>query len=540
MAFDPDAFLGEEFDPDSFIGKQPIPRKPQDTGFDFNSIPAVPGLPLTAIPSVIKAIPNIPESAGKFAGSIYDAVRHPIDTAENIYKLGSGIVQLAIPGEQGNEETAKAVGRFFADRYGSMDAVKKTFETDPVGFLADASALLTGGGTMAAKLPGLSKISGLSKVASQAADVGRAINPIGLMSKAAMPIVRGAGKLTSEVIGGIGTHTGGESIRRAASAGFKGGDVADDFRSAMRRGAPMENVVTDAKLALSNIRKAKGQEYRSGMVDISKDKSILDFKPIDKAVSEVHKIGTFKGKSISKSTTGTTKDINNLINEWRGYKPSEFHTPEGMDALKKAVGDIRDASEYGSPSRLVADRVYNAVKSQITKQAPAYAKVMSGYEKGAKLVKELESTLSLKSAASPDTALRKLQSVLRDNANTNYGRRGELAQILTDAGAPNLMEKLAGQSLSSVVPRGLGKAVATGFGGVGLATSNPSLLAPLLLTSPRLMGEASYYGGKGAGMVGQLEGLLNKAGTSTQGAGLMGFQGGRLEDMRSHSPKKRM
>jgi hypothetical protein len=100
--------------------------------------------------------------------------------------------------------------------------------------------------------------------------------------------------------------------------------------------------------------------------------------------------------------------------------------------------------------------------------------------------------------------LRKLQSVMRNNVQTNYGRRTDLAKMLAANGAPQLMEKLAGQALSSPVPRGLAKFAASGIEGVvpaltaakaGLAAGGlaAAKIAPMLaFTSPLLMGSAAH------------------------------------------------
>ncbi len=124
---------------------------------------------------------------------------------------------------------------------------------------------------------------------------------------------------------------------------------------------------------------------------------------------------------------------------------------------------------------------------------------MKGYEEASGVIKEIEKTLSLNPKASVDTALRKLQSVLRDNVNTNYGRRAELVDFLTRAGAPHLMEKLAGQSLSSVSPRGLSRVIVGGEGASALgalALGHPGAAAALgggiLTSSPRLVGGTAH------------------------------------------------
>ena len=59
------------------------------------------------------------------------------------------------------------------------------------------------------------------------------------------------------------------------------------------------------------------------------------------------------------------------------------------------------------------------------------------------IIDEINKTLSTRQGATVDTSLRKLQSVMRNNVNTNYGYRQRLAQKLADKGDSNLMEALA-------------------------------------------------------------------------------------------------
>ena len=80
-----------------------------------------------------QAITNIPSSAFQYGQDIYSAISDPIGTAKSIGELGLGIIQLVIPGEQANEKQAKAVGAYFANRYGGMENIKRTIANDPVG-----------------------------------------------------------------------------------------------------------------------------------------------------------------------------------------------------------------------------------------------------------------------------------------------------------------------------------------------------------------------------------------------------------------------
>ena len=89
-----------------------------------------------------------------------------------------------------------------------------------------------------------------------------------------------AGALLQKGVG-ISTGAGGESLKQAYQAGKVGNEP---FIANMRGTAPMEDVLNQAKGALSNMKQDLSKEYRLGMMDISKDKSILNFNEIDKAI----------------------------------------------------------------------------------------------------------------------------------------------------------------------------------------------------------------------------------------------------------------
>jgi hypothetical protein len=115
----------------------------------------------------VEAVTNVVPSAVNLASGIYEAVTSPIQTAKGIIDVGAGALQNVLP--QGvvdfvnkfdsNPEArnraiaaADAVGGFYKDRYGSEEAFKKTMATDPVGFAADLSTLLSGGATATARV----------------------------------------------------------------------------------------------------------------------------------------------------------------------------------------------------------------------------------------------------------------------------------------------------------------------------------------------------------------------------------------------------
>jgi hypothetical protein len=317
-------------------------------------------------------------------------------------------------------------------------------------------------------------------------------------------VVGGAGNLLGSLLrksAGISTGAGEEAFKQAYKAGKTGNE---EFIANMRGQAPMENVLNDAKSNLSTMRAEKNAAYRSGMEDISADKSILNFDNIDSKIKEAADIGSYKGQTTNPNAIKALQEIKKSVTTWKKLDPAEYHTPEGMDALKQRIGAILEDIPYGTKARTVAEDIYHSVKSTINEQAPVYSNVMKDYSESSDLIKEIEKSLSLGKKSSVATGLNKLQSLMRNNVNTNYGYRQELANKLMEQGGKDIMPALAGQAVSSWTPRGLvGQGLDAGalLGILGGATHIPATMATMATTSPRLMGEAMYKAGQVAGKV---------------------------------------
>ena len=436
-----------------------------------------------------QAIHNTPSSALQLGKDILSPVFSPVETAKGIKNIVMGTMHKLTPGVQPDEAYADAVVDFYKNRYGGMDELKQTIAKDPVGFLNDLSTVLTLGGKALATAPGK-----LGAIGTATKTVGKVINPVNIAMKAATPITRPIGWATSKLVGELGTHTGSDTLTGAYRAGKEGGETKRIFARNMRGEALASEVTDDAQAAIMRMRKAKNAAYKSGMIDIKNDKTKLNFDAIDDSIKSAQKnYAVYYGKTVSPAAREALADVKVQVESWKNAFPRIFHTPEGLDRLKVAVGEILDKQTPGSKARSAVNEVYNSIRKTINDQAPGYAKVMKSYEDAAKQIKEIERTLSLNPQATIDTQLRKLQSIIRNNANTNYGRRAELGQLLIDNGAEHLIHRLQGQSLTSWKPRGLGAVTASGAGLAGFA--NPAFWAGLPFTSPRLMGEAALAAG---------------------------------------------
>jgi len=340
----------------------------------------------------------------------------------------------------------------------------------------------------------------------------------GAMVGAAIPvagkIVQGAAGIAKQALGAT-TGVGDAAISQAVRAGREGGKTAQQFTEAMRGQSSMDDVLAAAKSNLDAMRQSKQAAYRAGMADISKDRTMLDFGGIDKALTDAAERVTYRGVSGTaspqvKSQTAALAiaKMSDEVAAWRKLDPKEFHTPEGFDALKQKLGDILEGIPFeDKTARLVAGKIYNAAKDSIQAQAPTYAKVMGDYSKASGTISEIEKALSQNPRASVDTQMRKLQSLMRNNVNTSYGYRDELAKLMIAEGGNDFMPALAGQAMNSWVPRGIQRATG-GLGAVALGGMGqlPAAAGFAAASSPRLVGESAYLMGRALSPLEQLLG----------------------------------
>ena len=513
------------------------------------------------------ALINLPRSTAEEVGGIWDAVTSPIQTAKSIGSLGGALLSKMGVADF-DESSADALGQYYINKYGSIEGFKKELANNPASILADVATVLTAGAGTVTKLGLPAKIAKLGRRADVAQQwvgaVARNVDPItamtNIVTKAVPAVVKvtgkGTGRVTSGVLG-MSTGAGGESIRRAADVGYTSGRTGErsgrelNFLAQMRGGADLDAVVGQAEALLRDQQVAASQAYKTGMVDVSKDATQLSFDGIDATLSKLRDRAYFGDQIRNPTAAKVYEEVKAKVDEWRNLDPAQYHTPEGMDALKQNLGGITDSlAANGDRAALsIATGVYDEVRKNIAKQVPSYAKVMKSYEDAANNIRDIRRTFSLTPGANVDTKLRKLQSLMRNNVNTSYGYRQKLAESMgVPEGAPEgvpeqikvtakpktreellaeyipatgdeLMDALAAQNLNSWEPRGLqrltsGAAATSGLAGIGLnmipmAMDVPSYLSPanlaaIPLSMPRAVGEAAYYGGRAAGTAGRL------------------------------------
>ena len=472
----------------------------------------------------IEALSNLPSSAKREVQALWDAVTSPIETAKTVGQLGSGILQNVLPDDvvqmigedEESQQLASAVGEYFADRYGGIENIKRTIATDSAGFLADLAGTISGGSTIAAKV-----IANAAKAGKGAklARVPAALEQVSKYASRIDPItfsLVGAGKVakvgTKKVLGpavattlAFTSGTGREAIEQAYKAGKEGGEALKNFRDNLTGKADPLEAVANARYNLNILYEQRKQSYLSGKANL-KDVD-LNLGTIKSMVADLQALRTTDAKVLEAANSAA--EILARA-EKQGYKSiSDF------DELKRTLNS--EAMNYSGTARVKIKELADEVKKQINTADPNYEKVMKSYEEATKSIQEIEKALDVGDKKTAEKALKSLLTSMRDGVSTNYGQRLNLAQQLEQLpGAKQFLPQLAGQELSSYVPRGLqgrilGSGLVGGLGYLGGSLLSPSTVISGLAASPRAVGNVAQLSGRTARRASQAAQVLPSA-----------------------------
>jgi len=451
-------------------------------------------------------------AANKGLAAIPDALLNTPANIINLAKMTAGIPMAAI----GRPDLAPDITQ--APNYAnklmqSMGFIRPEYEPQTEGqrYLDVGVQGLAGGSVMPAQSVGRvasnALLGALGSTAGHAVGEATGSTAAGIAASllapaGAVPAARTAGRMAGGAasnILGLTTGTGAKNIEDAISSGY---NKKTAFLENISGQVPKTEVLEQAKQALQNMRFDRSADYRKNIATTEADATPLNFSPIDKALADVKASMQYKGHSkIGEAEVSRINEAEAIVNEWRN-DPS-MHTAMGLDALKQRLDAAMPQTAEMNQAQRAISNIRNSVKDTIVKQSPEYAKTMQAYEEGIKLEQEISRALSLGKTASADTALRKLQSLSRNNANANYGYRADLARELELQGGADLMPAIAGQAMSSWTPRSL-SGQGAGLATLGaIAAGNPAIAAALPLQSPRVVGTAAYGAGRAAGTIGR-------------------------------------
>jgi hypothetical protein len=287
------------------------------TGFKLEDQGAQPAVSLPAGFQIepesfnaFKMIMNAPGSLYKNTiGGLIQAASSPLQTATGLMDIAAGGLQNLTPkalrdivnqanvgGSFLDPEAAKraqtlagAVGQDYATTYGTTVGFKKAMQEDPFRVAGDVSMLLAGTGALA-------KAANFGNVGNALSKASAFTNPMNALIKPVELTVKYAPKVASNLFG-LTTGVGSDTATTAYQSGLKGKEA---FKTNMRGEVPITQVLDDAKTNLATMNAAKQTDYRSGMVDIANDKTVLNLTGIEKALADAESMVSFKKSGIAK------------------------------------------------------------------------------------------------------------------------------------------------------------------------------------------------------------------------------------------------
>lgn len=200
------------------------------------------------------------------------------NTIAQLGRLALGIVDSVLPGEQGNEQYAQALGQYFTQRYGSLDNIANTFYNDPAGFVDDVSLVLTAGGSAVSKLGKVGKVGKLADIGSDVARFGNLIDPVQAATRTTIGGVKQAANAMGDIQKSLGT--GVEDLGRRFVTGGLGNPTKQTARTVDTMLEYPELLSRDsatAKKLYKNLGAKYGSEVgKAGNMDITKLINDLD------------------------------------------------------------------------------------------------------------------------------------------------------------------------------------------------------------------------------------------------------------------------
>jgi hypothetical protein len=421
---------------------------------------------------------NVIKSGYNVAKGVVEAVMHPLDTATALVDIGAGALQKAVPKEVADfinkfeynpeaalraSKVASAVGGVYADRYGSIEGIKKTLYEDPVGAAADLSTILSLGAGAVRQAPavtaGALKVAGapemaanvaraapvVAEIAAPVAEVGRAINPMNaipletagklvakggnylanVMNPKAAALVKAAEGQGPEIINALRTY-------EAATPGYvpTAGEATAGLNLTRYPGLQAE---VSAMKEMTTPYYRRGQEQNAALIQpLNVEPTAIDMykaqrtgltKPLyEEAVGK----GTVTPRPLYNDVLkeGKVADVSNVakhIDNMLEKNPGNTALVSEFNAIKKGLTDksgaLRTDTEQISSAldnikAALAKEDNNFIKGELTQVKDMIADAIPGYTKAQKEFAKLSKPINQMEVA--DFLKTKLGSALRD------------------------------------------------------------------------------------------------------------------------------
>ena len=479
------------------------------------------------------AAQNIVPSAKAFGQALVTPFMQPKETAQALGQIGTGLYSKArgaLGYTQAAEEKAKdeaavnQMGQLFKERYGTLEAAKRTLGQDPIGFFADVSTPLTGGGSLAARAPGV-----IGTLGKATASVGSAIDPLA----AALKVPQVATKALTSATNFPLALQSGVSYKSLQQAVDSGANASPVFWEHLSGSVPASSVVDRVNSAIGQVAKQRSDDYiREMTAATGRNPQQLSYSLVDKAMADAQNIAMTRGTGLVFDPTDPKvvafNKVKNLVDDWKA-NPNNRHTMVEFDQLKK---DLRafgyDKTLPGSEARKMVEDLANSAKATIPDKK--YVDIMEQYQTATRELNDLNKELVNRKGSTTS----QISKILK---NQDKQSKGALIKRLEELD-PDLPAAIAGVELNPLIPSGLrgqlAGMLASGslFGGIASMAAHPAPLAGIALSSPRVAGTLNYG-------IGRIAGAPARTYESLRPAVEAARQAGRAEDVLGPQPQAR-
>ena len=422
---------------------------------------------------------------------------HPLETAETLKQLGIGAgskaagligVRQSAKEKADNEAVINSIGKYYADRYGSMKGFKKALSTDAGGVLADIAGLATLGTGTLVRAPGM-----IGKAARVANKASKTLDPTNLAGWAAVRAPTAAYTGISTFKGpALGAGTA-DSISEARRAGL---NKTPEFNLARTGKMSADDIVAIGDGALAKLKAARDKRYKGNKKYLAASTAQLNYNDIENKIADLRKANTSRhGLPIDPHADKTLNGIEAEVQTW---KKTGHDNAGDFDDLKQRISRIQAANLRGADptwNQAVATGVLGSIRDTIKKQVPEYANMMQDYAEASDLIHEMRTTLALGPKAKTSSGIKKLKNAFTGKSGADaFGKLSEVA--------PELPAAIAGYSMKEWLPQGFGAYTSPAgliVSGMTASAGHPLGIAltanTLLHSSPRALGRVTYGGG---------------------------------------------
>lgn len=322
-----------------------------------------------------------------------------------------------------------AVGKFYKDRYGGVDNIKKSFYDDPTGVALDASTVLTGAGGVLKGAGALAESTNIARAGEIASTVGRTIDPISITGKVGGAILKKplskASQFLAKEAESLPTRGMGNPMGLAKAKGVSPitmNDLFEKYKTWDRSPESFQAGIDAAKTQGKNL--AKMAEMAGSKVDV--------LKVIDTINEKIRSLA-----SKSKTSDKALAELGELLR--RKKMLVESIGGEGFTPLKANPAKITEIKQNFQAD--VPDSAFGQPMSEMNKAAgtrKAYQSLIGGIE---------DAVPGTKNLGREESALIKLKEIAKNQEarlgarqNMNFSRLGGAGVGGLIAGVPGAIQ----------------------------------------------------------------------------------------------------